>query len=377
MNNHARKAFAVVVSALLGASLLLAAPAQADEPVISPGTPTISGTAQFGKTLVVAPGTWSPSDVTLSFQWFRGTTPVGANSSAYKLASASDIGSSFTVRVTGSRSGSTPVAVTAAPTAKVVAARFTNTVRPKITGSTKYGHKLRGSSGRWSAKVGKYSYRWLRDGKPIRGATSRSYRVDVADVGAKIRFRVTVRRTGFVSASVQSTTKTGQHVRGVRKTVTYSVATRGKITASLAKFKTLAQQTYDDPRGWRAMGVKFKRVSKGGDFTLVLSEASKVPTFSSACSSTYSCRVGRNVIINQTRWQKATPAWDAKKGTLRNYRHMVINHETGHWFERGHASCGGKGQLAPVMQQQSKGLGGCKINPWPKKSELHTSRFGF
>ncbi|MFI5425825.1 DUF3152 domain-containing protein [Aeromicrobium sp. UC242_57] len=343
----ARQTIALIAAALLGTSLLLVAPAQAAEPVITPGTPTISGTPQYGKTLTAKPGAWLPADVTLSYQWFRGATPVGTNAATYKLGSSSDVGRPITVQVTGSRTGTTPVAASSAPTAPVMAARFTNTVRPKISGSSKYGHRLKGSSGRWSNAVGSYEYRWLRDGKPIRGATGKTYRVGPSDVGAKLRLRVTVRRTGFVTTSSQSAAVTGQHVRGVRKTVTYSVTTRGKITASLSTFKKLAQQTYDDPRGWRAMGVRFKRVSKGGDFTLVLSQASKVPSFSSVCSTTYSCRVGRNVIINQTRWQKATPAWNAKKGTLRNYRHMVVNHETGHWFERGHASCGGKGRWHP------------------------------
>lgn len=380
MHKRVRRHVKLLVGGLsslgLAASLLIATPAMGAEPPIVAGTPKISGTAQFGKTLVAVPGTWTPSDVGFSFQWFRGSKAVGTNSARYTLSSG-DIGSLMTVRVTGSRSGSTPVVVTSAPTARIAPARFTNTVRPKISGSAKYGRKLTASSGRWSAKVSSYEYRWLRDGKPIRGANRRTHRVGVSDVGAKLTFRVTVRRTGYATAQAISAGVRGKHVRGVRKTVTYRVETRGKVTASLATFKKFAQETYDDPRGWRAMGVKFKRVSKGGDFTLVLSQASKVPSFSSACSATYSCRVGRNVIINQTRWQKATPTWDAKHGTLRNYRHMVINHETGHWFERGHATCGGKGQLAPVMQQQSKGLNGCKINPWPKKSELHTSRFGF
>ncbi|HEX5017257.1 MAG TPA: DUF3152 domain-containing protein, partial [Actinomycetes bacterium] len=57
-------------------------------------------------------------------------------------------------------------------------------------------------------------------------------------------------------------------------------------------------------------------------------------------------------------------------GNLRQYRAMVVNHETGHWFGLGHASCGGSGKLAPVMMQQSKGLEGCRPNPWPLPGEI-------
>ena len=151
----------------------------------------------------------------------------------------------------------------------------------------------------------------------------------------------------------------------VRRRVTYSVITRGAITASLEVFRRQAQETYDDPRGWRAGGVEFRRVRRGGDFTLVLAAARAVPTFSSTCSSTWSCRVGRYVIINQERWQHASPAWDAAGRSLRDYRHLVVNHETGHWLGRGHASCPAGGGPAPVMMQQSKGTGGCRFNPWP------------
>jgi hypothetical protein len=151
----------------------------------------------------------------------------------------------------------------------------------------------------------------------------------------------------------------------VRRRVTYSVTTRGAITASVADFRRLAQETYDDPRGWRNAGVEFRRVARGGDFTLVLAAASAVPSFSSTCSATWSCRVGRWVIINQDRWQHASPAWNAAGRSLRDYRHLVVNHETGHWLGRGHASCPPGGGPAPVMMQQSKGTGGCRFNPWP------------
>lgn len=161
------------------------------------------------------------------------------------------------------------------------------------------------------------------------------------------------------------------------KTVTYVVETRGKIKASLTEFKAQANATLNDLRGWAAVGLNFKEVARGGDFTLVLSQAGMVPSFSpSGCDSTYSCNVGRYVIINEDRWLGATPSWNAADGSLRDYRHMVVNHETGHWLGHGHRTCSGAGQPAAVMQQQSINLGGCRFNPWPLPVERYAPRLG-
>ncbi len=159
------------------------------------------------------------------------------------------------------------------------------------------------------------------------------------------------------------------------RTFTYSVTTKGSVWADINEFKTQANQTLNDARGWSRMGVSFQEVESGGNFTLVLSEASQVPSYAyNICSSVWSCQVGRYVIINQDRWLYASDAWNAAGGSLRDYRHMVVNHETGHWLGHGHSSCGGSGQSAPIMQQQSISLQGCSFNPWPLGSELWTSR---
>ena len=148
---------------------------------------------------------------------------------------------------------------------------------------------------------------------------------------------------------------------------TYVVRTRGHIASDVAQFAASAAQTYADPRGWLRAHHRFMRVRSGGDFTLLLAQARYLPTYSSVCSTSYSCRVGRFLIINETRWRRSSPHFTSDRAT---YRSMVVNHETGHWLGRPHAFCSGPGQVAPVMQQQSKGMHGCRPNAWPLAREI-------
>ena len=146
----------------------------------------------------------------------------------------------------------------------------------------------------------------------------------------------------------------------------YSVLGRGHVS-DLEAFAAAAAETYADPRGWNRGGtVRFERVAWGGDFTLWLSAGGEVATFGGACDGLWSCRNGRNVVINEDRWLGASPAWTAAGGNLRDYRHMVVNHETGHWLGLGHVACASPGSPATIMQQQSIDLQGCTPNPWPQ-----------
>lgn len=158
----------------------------------------------------------------------------------------------------------------------------------------------------------------------------------------------------------------------VATTVNYCVAARGVSTNNLAGLSSKAKTVYDDSRGWTSTcKYRFQETTSGCSFVLWLAAADQMTSFSSACSSYWSCRVGVNVIINIDRWNNASPAWNQSGGSLDDYRSMVINHETGHWLGFGHYNCGGPGQLAPVMQQQSIDLQGCQFNPWPLDYELN------
>lgn len=247
---------------------------------------------------------------------------------------------------------------------------LSNTVEPTITGAAKEGQVLRASPGRWTPQRTETRYRWFRDGKAIPRARDRSHRLTALDVGASLTVEVRVRAEGYAWTAYASTSTPKIDFRSpVRRRVTYDVATRGRITTSVATFKRQAQETYADARGWRAGGIAFRPVPRGGDFTLVLAEASTLPSFGVGCSTMWSCRVGRFVVINQDRWKFASPAWNQARAGRRDYRHLVVNHETGHWLGRGHAGCPGAGRPAPVMMQQSKGVEGCRFNPWPTAAE--------
>ena len=161
------------------------------------------------------------------------------------------------------------------------------------------------------------------------------------------------------------------------RVVKYSVSTRGTITADLNEFKSVVNATLNDSRGWTRLGVSFSQVETGGDFTVFLSEASQMTSFSATgCDANYSCNVGSAVIINQDRWLGNAPSWSGAGGDLASYRQMVINHETGHWLGHGHRTCGGAGQPAPVMQQQSMDMQGCATNSWPLSNELYSPKLG-
>ncbi|MFC6054514.1 DUF3152 domain-containing protein [Streptomyces pratens] len=76
----------------------------------------------------------------------------------------------------------------------------------------------------------------------------------------------------------------------------------------------------------------------------------------------YNCEVPGGVVVNLKRWVEGSPTFD---GPIHDYRALIINHEVGHFLGHSHVTCGGAGQLAPVMMQQIKGLHGCVANAWP------------
>lgn len=87
--------------------------------IVVTGGPALVGQARIGKVLEVKAGTFTPSDATVTYQWFRAASPIaGATASKYALTMA-DLGKTLKVQATYTREGLAPVVRTSPATATV------------------------------------------------------------------------------------------------------------------------------------------------------------------------------------------------------------------------------------------------------------------
>ena len=235
---------------------------------------SISGTAQVGRLLSgsyrYADANRDPQGVS-TFRWLRSGVPIaGATAISYTLVST-DQGATIRFEVTpvsivapttGTPVLSNPtvavagVGVAVAPTASNVAISGTAQVGQVLSGSYTYADAN-------NDPQGVSTFRWLRSGVAISGATGRNYTLASPDQGATIRFEVTP------VATVKPTT--GTAVRSSPTMAVVSVGVAGVPTASNVAISGTAQvgqvlsgsYSYADPNN-DPQGVSIFRWLRGG-----------------------------------------------------------------------------------------------------------------
>ena len=170
-------------------------------PVNTPatGAPTISGTAQVGKTLTASTSDLDDADgmsgAVFSYQWLaNGADIAGATSSSYTLVEA-DKGKTIQVKVSFRDDKNNPETLTSAATAAVEPRpNSPATGAPSISGTVRVGETLTAETLAIDDADGMngavFSYQWLADDADIAGATSDTYTLVETDVGKAIKVRV-------------------------------------------------------------------------------------------------------------------------------------------------------------------------------------------
>ena len=149
-------------------------------------------------------GTWTPSPVTLTYQWSRGSTTISRATNATYILTAADLGQKISVSVTGNKDGYTSITRSSAATAVVAAGVLGSTPIPEITGEATVGETLQATSAPWAPAPVALSYRWMRDAAVISGAKRASYTLTGADLGREISVIVTGSKAGFTSVTTTS-----------------------------------------------------------------------------------------------------------------------------------------------------------------------------
>jgi hypothetical protein len=165
--------------------------------------PSISGTAQEGKTLTGNRGSWTNNPTGYDYSWHRcdrngdNCDSIGSARGTSYVLRDNDVGKTIRFRVRA-RNASGSDKASSGPTAVVrAAARPGNTSPPAISGTPAEGATLAGSKGSWTHGPTSYAYVWYRCDRngnncaAIGGARSSTYRLTSADVGNTLRLRVT------------------------------------------------------------------------------------------------------------------------------------------------------------------------------------------
>jgi hypothetical protein len=88
-------------------------------------------------------------------------------------------------------------------------AAVANVIKPSISGKAAVGVRLVANNGYWSGTYGsptsaQYTYQWLANGSPIAGATLKTYKVTVAELGQQISVAVTVTKPPLAGVTATS-----------------------------------------------------------------------------------------------------------------------------------------------------------------------------
>ena len=133
-----------------------------------------------------------------------------------------------------------------------------------------------------------------------------------------------------------------------------------------SRFVSEATQYLMHPRGWTSKGYKIKPVATRPDVVIYFRSAEEMQKkygkykYLKGLSVTDSRFYPTIIDIHAGNWNNPPHKF---KGTTKEYRAYLINHEMGHALGYGHTKLGkGKCQL---MAQQSKGTKGCVPNGFP------------
>lgn len=149
--------------------------------------------------------------------------------------------------------------------------------------------------------------------------------------------------------------------------ITYNVRVQHGLPYDAKGTAKFIHQVLNDKRSWGRSGdwrLKLVPAKHDADVEIYLVTRTTTDRLCAPLQTRgkVSCFNNGKVVLNADRWAYGAKSYGKD---LIGYRRNLVNHEFGHSLGHGHVQCPGKGRPAPIMMQQTKGLDGCRRNPWP------------
>ena len=150
-------------------------------------------------------------------------------------------------------------------------------------------------------------------------------------------------------------------VLNTMKVIRYITSVDPDVKYPGTKFADEIDMYLSDPDGWESHGYEFVRVESKPNVHIRLSSPKTMLHESGCRRDDLSCAElnGHKMFLNAHRW---TAGSRASGQDLDGYRQYVVSHEMGHILGHDHVKCPGSGQPAPIMMQQTVGIGQCRPN---------------
>lgn len=151
------------------------------------------------------------------------------------------------------------------------------------------------------------------------------------------------------------------------KTIRYSINIDADVKYPQTKFEEEVAIYLSNPDGWGQL-YDFVQVDQKPQVVIHLSSPAGIQA--AGCDNPeLSCAQmgGMHMRLNVMRWLKGSAE---SKLSLEDYRQYLVSHEMGHILGHDHVDCPGHNQPAPIMMQQTLGIGACKANKKLTKIDL-------
>ncbi len=172
-------------------------------PAVVPGKfvldeePVVQGNPYVDEVLTATTGTWLPAPGRTWWRWYADGVLLKGNDTAQLPLVPELVGKVISVRAVARQDG---YADTAAPTIRVgaVLSGSIEVASPSaITGKANLGNTLRAVTGAVTPADATVTLQWLRNGVPVPGATTASYRLTAPDAGKTISLQINRTRKNY------------------------------------------------------------------------------------------------------------------------------------------------------------------------------------